>query len=177
VADFSVRDAELRDARAIAYVQTCTWQVAYAHIFPGDRLTAISDEPRAEWWRQTISDRASRTHTLVVDDAAEVAGFASLGPAREDGPDRQDLGELYAIYVRPDGWGRGLGQALMAEAMSRFRSDGFLEAILWVLEDNPRTRLFYEQAGWRFDGGVKEEEILATRVREVRYRIALEPTT
>ena len=177
MADFSVRDAEPRDARAIAYVQTCTWQVVYAHIFPGDRLTAISDERRAEWWRQTISDRASRTHTLVVDDAAEVAGFASLGPAREDGPDRQDLGELYAIYVLPEASGRGIGQALMAEVLNRLRSEGFAEAILWVLEDNPRTRLFYEQAGWRFDGGVKEEEILATRVREVRYRIAFEPTT
>lgn len=65
----------------------------------------------------------------------------------------------------------------MAEAMSRFRSDGFLQAILWVLEDNPRTCLFYMQAGWRFDGGVREAEILATPVREVRYRIALEPTT
>jgi len=112
-----------------------------------------------------------------VDDAAEVAGFAWLGPAREDGPDQQDLGELYAIYVRPDAWGRGLGRALLAETMRRLRSDGFRGAILWVLEDNPRTRLFYEQAGWRFDGGVKEEEILARRVREVRYRIALEPTT
>ena len=47
-------------------------------------------------------------------------------------------------------------------------------AIMWVLEDNPRTRLVYERAGWRLDGGVKEEEILATRVREVRYRIALD---
>lgn len=177
MADFSVRDAEPRDARAIAYVQTCTWQIAYAHIFPGDRLTAISDERRAEWWRQTISDRASRTHTLVVDDAADVAGFASLGPAREDGPDRQDLSELYAIYVRPDAWGRGVGRALLAEAMSRMHSDGFRAAILWVFEDNPRTRRFYELAGWRVDGGSKDEEWLGTLVREIRYRIALDPAT
>jgi RimJ/RimL family protein N-acetyltransferase len=44
---------------------------------------------------------------------------------------------------------------------------------LWVLEDNPRARRFYEAAGWSTDGRTKEDEFLDTRVREVRYRIAL----
>ena len=50
-------------------------------------------------------------------------------------------------------------------------------AALWVLEDNPRTRRFYELAGWSCDGGSKDEEWLGTSVREVRYRINLETTT
>jgi len=77
------------------------------------------------------------------------------------------------IYVAPDAWGAGAGQALMGEVLQRLREDGFSEAILWVLEDNPRTRRFYELAGWQPDGGVKEEEWLGTLVREVRYRISL----
>jgi RimJ/RimL family protein N-acetyltransferase len=55
------------------------------------------------------------------------------------------------------------------------RSEGFGEAILWVLEDNPRTRRFYELAGWRAEGGSKDGEWLGTFVRELRYRISLEP--
>jgi L-amino acid N-acyltransferase YncA len=61
---------------------------------------------------------------------------------------------------------------LMAATLTRLRASGFREAILWVLEDNPRTRRFYELAGWREDGGFQEEERLGTLVREVRYRIA-----
>jgi hypothetical protein len=56
------------------------------------------------------------------------------------------------------------------------RADGFEEAVLWVLDDNPRARRFYELAGWRLNGAVKEDTFLDTPVREVRYRIALAPS-
>jgi RimJ/RimL family protein N-acetyltransferase len=43
-------------------------------------------------------------------------------------------------------------------------------ALLWVLEDNPRARRFYERAGWAPDGVRKAEERLGVRAAEVRYR-------
>jgi GNAT superfamily N-acetyltransferase len=107
----------------------------------------------------------------VAEQAGEVVGFAHLGPARDE--PLEDLGELYAIYVLPDAWGGGVGQALMAETLARLQAEGFDRAILWVLEDNPRTRRFYELAGWHADGGAKDETWLGTTIREVRYRIDL----
>ena len=112
-------------------------------------------------------------HTLVAESRGEVVGFANLGAGRGE-PD--GVGELFAIYVLQQAAGRGIGQALMAETIARLRTEGFSEAILWVLEDNPRTRRFYELCGWRADGGVKDEEWLGTKVREVRYRIPLADT-
>ena len=106
---------------------------------------------------------------LVAGDGGGGVGFAHLGASRENANE----GELYAIYVVPGAWGRGAGRALMEETLARLRTDGFQEAVLWVLEDNPRTRRFYELAGWRTDGGSKNEEWLGTRVDEVRYRISL----
>ena len=100
-----------------------------------------------------------------------MTGFAQLGQAREEAV---DTGELFAIYVLPEGSGSGVGRALMAETLARLRAEGFAEAILWVIEDNARTRHFYELAGWRLDGGVKDEEWLGTLVRELRYRVALD---
>jgi ribosomal protein S18 acetylase RimI-like enzyme len=105
----------------------------------------------------------------------EVVGFAHLGATLDEAGDRDQVGELYAIYVLPESSGRGVGQALMAETLRRLGEDGFAEAVLWVLEDNPRTRRFYESSGWHADGSVKDEEWLGTLVREVRYRISLEP--
>ena len=156
----------------IAHVRTRTWQVAYAHIFAVERLGTISEEQVAEDWGRWLGDPASRAQAIVADGAEGVVGFASLGPCRAEEGDR--VGELYAIYVLPEASGRGIGQALMAEVLKRLHGEGFAEAILWVLEDNPRTREFYERAGWQADGGSKEEEWLGTVVREIRYRIALE---
>jgi hypothetical protein len=39
-----------------------------------------------------------------------------------------------------------------------------------VLEENPRARRFYEEAGWQADGSRKAEERWGVRAPEVRYR-------
>jgi GNAT superfamily N-acetyltransferase len=164
-----VRDAVATDARSILEIRRRGWQEAYAHIFPADALAGMVVDPWVASWEDRIEAPAPRAHTLVAERDGEVVGFAALGVEREDA----GLGELYAIYVRPDAWGHGAGRALMSRTLELLRVDGFPEAILWVLEDNPRTRRFYELAGWHADGGVKEEDWLETHVREVRYRIDL----
>jgi GNAT superfamily N-acetyltransferase len=165
-----VRDAVPEDAEAMALVHVQTWQAAYAHVFPAERLAALSAERRAENWRGWIATPEPQTHRFVAEDDEGVCGIASLGPARDDEP---GIGELYAIYVLPRAWGTGAGRELMAAAVERLREEGFREAILWVLEDNPRARRFYERAGWRHDGGVMDGTFLDTTVSEVRYRVGL----
>ena len=80
------------------------------------------------------------------------------------GPD-----ELYALYVHPDRWGDGTGQALLDEA-HRLLAATCEEARLTVLADNPRARRFYERAGWAPDGERKAEVRWGVRAPEVRYR-------
>ena len=50
---------------------------------------------------------------------------------------------------------------------------GYVDAILWVLADNPRARAFYEREGWALDGGEKTDQFLGVDVRELRYRRAM----
>ncbi len=168
-----MRDAVAADARSILELRRRSWRAAYSHIFPAAALAAMTVEPWISWWQDRIQAPADRMHTLVAERNAEIVGFAQLGAALE--ADGAELGELYAIYVCPDAWDLGVGRALMAESLLRLRNEGFSGAVLWVLEDNPRSRRFYERAGWHADGGVKEDEWLDTLVREVRYRIGLAP--
>jgi ribosomal protein S18 acetylase RimI-like enzyme len=165
-----VRGAEPADAAAIADVHIRTWQVAYAHVFPADNLARLEDQrvQRERFWRDAIENPIPRRDLLVAEQRDRVVGFVSVGPERSE----NRLGELYAIYVLPDAWGSGAGAALMQEALVRLRAS-FEDAILWVLEDNPRARAFYERFGWRVDGGTREETFLETPVREVRYRVPL----
>jgi ribosomal protein S18 acetylase RimI-like enzyme len=58
----------------------------------------------------------------------------------------------------------------MHAALDAMRSRGAAEAILWVLDDNPRARRFYEREGWHADGSA-ESEYLGLTVPLVRYRI------
>jgi GNAT superfamily N-acetyltransferase len=88
----------------------------------------------------------------------------AVGPSR----DRAPGGELYAIYVDPDSWSTGVGRALIARAEERLAEE-YDEATLWVLDDNPRARRFYERAGWAPDGASKREERLGVAALEVRY--------
>jgi GNAT superfamily N-acetyltransferase len=167
-----VRDARPEDALAIARVHTRSWQVGYAHAFPATALAAISAVRRADRWAERLRSSEPRSAVLVGEVDGEVCGFASVGPAR----DLDELvGELYAIYVDPDHWSSGVGQALIAEGEQRLREAGFAEAILWVLDDNPRARRFYEAAGWTHDGATKRDTHLDTEVTEVRYRKNLHP--
>jgi ribosomal protein S18 acetylase RimI-like enzyme len=156
-----VRGATGADADAIARIQQETWRIAYAHVFPADGLA--EDFIDVERWRSRLVDPPPGWSTFVIGDP--VVGFASTGPSRDEG----GVGELYAIYVLPAEWSSGKGRALLDRAEERLAAD-YDEATLWVLEDNPRARRFYERAGWIADGARKAEERWGVAAPEVRYR-------
>jgi ribosomal protein S18 acetylase RimI-like enzyme len=159
-----VRDATKADAEAIARVQERAWQVAYAHVFPVDEL-AQGGFIQPKRWRDRLGHAPHGWSTFVAVAEEGVVGFVSVGPSR----DEQGLGELYAIYVEPGAWSTGAGRALIERAEEQLRAE-YTVATLWVLEDNPRARHFYEHAGWSPDGARKAEERWGVRAPEVRYR-------
>ncbi len=163
-----VRTATVQDAEAIARVHVRSWQQAYAHVFPAEALAGLSVERRADSWRELLET----SDALVAEDAEGVVGFANVGRSR----DEDGVGELYAIYVDPAAWGDGHGRRLIEAGEALLRDRGFVEATLWVLEDNPRARCFYEAAGWALDGASQTIEPLGVQAVEVRYRKSLAST-
>jgi ribosomal protein S18 acetylase RimI-like enzyme len=152
-----IRRASVSDAAEIAAVHVRTWQAAYQHVFGTERLAHLDIPRRVAGWTRALEEGES---IFVADDEGRVVGFVSVGAC-----------ELYAIYTLPEAWGSGAGPALMRAAVAQLREDGCADAFLWVLEDNPRARRFYEREGWELDGGRKEDDFLGVRVAEVRYRI------
>jgi ribosomal protein S18 acetylase RimI-like enzyme len=158
-----IRRARPLDADAIASVHERAWHAAYRHVFPHEALDAFRSD--ANRWRARLSAPPPRSAAFVAEDVAGVAGFVSLGKSRDSG----GAGEVYAIYVDPDRWRSGVGAALMLRAEEELRAYGFPAATLWVLDNNPRARGFYESAGWEFDGETKTDTYLGVEVAEVRY--------
>jgi ribosomal protein S18 acetylase RimI-like enzyme len=155
-----IRRATPAEAEAVALVHIETWRVAYAHVLPREELEHVSAE-RVE--RRAEMHRLSPPIVAEVD--GEIVGFVSVGAATDADAD----GELYAIYVLPAHWGTGVGQTLIQAGEDRLRELGHRHAVLWVLEDNPRARRFYEAAGWTLDGTKRPIEIFGVSVPEIRY--------
>lgn len=153
-----IRQGTRDDAQGVARVQVRTWQAAYAGVLPSDGLSRMSVDRAAGQWQAHPP--------LVAEEDGEIMGFASVGASRDDDAD----GELFAIYVEPGQWGTGVGRALIDAAEARLRERGYRDVILWVLEDNPRARRFYEVAGWHLDGARRPIDVLGVSVPEVRYR-------
>jgi GNAT superfamily N-acetyltransferase len=146
------------DAEGVARVHVETWQAAYAHALPQAQLQALSMEEAVERSRRWPP-------SFVAEGDGEILGFVSVGASRDPGTD----GELFAIYVHPEHWGTGVGRTLIESGEEELRALGHEEAILWVLDDNPRARRFYELAGWTADGTAREIRLFGFDLSEVRY--------
>lgn len=148
-----LRDATLADARAIATVLVRSWRAAYHGLLPDDVLADLSIPEREQFWSHVLTARPPQTRTVVATTAGAVVGFAATGPPLVPA-DRADptLGDLYALYLAPDVWHRGIGAQLHATALDRLRSCGFTHAGLWVLDTNERALRFYLRHGWTDTG-------------------------
>ena len=161
----TVRRATPGDARAIAEVKIETWRATYVDVMPPAVLDELDLDENERAWRQWIASPDSATFVGEAD--GQIVGFALLGPCRsEDG-----IGELYAMYVRPEAWSTGAGLALM-ETGREWLAERWTEAVLWVAEENPRARRFYELCGWTLETTRVEEIAPGAEVPLVRYRLS-----
>jgi GNAT superfamily N-acetyltransferase len=162
----NLRPAIPEDAMAVARVHVRAWQVAYRGLIPGDYLAALRPEDRAQRYEFGALDPA-KPRTLVAVEADTILGFASISPSRDE--DTTGQGELCALYVEPDCWGRGIGRALTAAARTDLHRLGFRQAVLWVVAGNARAEQFYRADGWSPDGLRRARQFSSVTVATVRY--------
>jgi ribosomal protein S18 acetylase RimI-like enzyme len=83
-----------------------------------------------------------------------------------------EKGALYIqkMAVRPDGRGKGVGTALLSDAIARAGAAGFRRCVLDVAATNPRAQQLYERVGFHVTG----EKTLNERVpRQRRMELVL----
>jgi GNAT superfamily N-acetyltransferase len=166
-----IRPAEPDDAIAVARVHVRSWQVAYRTLLPDDYLDQLRPEDRAPEY-DFATDDLLKPRTIVATEQGLIHGFASTVPSRDS--DLPRYGELCALYVDPDHWGRGIGVALVSAARAHLFGAGFRNAILWVLAGNVRAERFYQIDKWAPDGMRRTDSLWGVTVDEVRYQRDLE---
>jgi GNAT superfamily N-acetyltransferase len=166
--------ASVADADEIGAMHVRSWQGAYRGLMPQEYLDQLDPVQRADRWRRILRDVDSyRGGVLIATTAAGVVGFTAYGPTRDDDGDPGRTGEVTAIYLLPETWGKGTGRRLMAAALENLTAAGYTDATLWVLDTNARARTFYAAGGWVEDGAVKHDDRHGFPLTEVRYRRGL----
>jgi GNAT superfamily N-acetyltransferase len=144
-----IRTARKSDAEAITEVQIAAIREAYCDLMPADELARLAADAcyRADMWREWSGSWT----TLVAVVDGDIAGFVHL-EACEDEETPETVGTIASIFVRPNEWGLGIGQALMREAMARSRDRGWVEVYLTVFLGNRRAVDFFERLGFKLNG-------------------------
>ncbi len=160
-ADATVRPARLDDAPAMARVFVASYQSGHRGQMPDWLIETRTYAASERGWRRNLAElavAAEPDRCLFVAEAAggEVVGVAMGGPPKpwpaDDAARRTATGELYALYVHPRHWRRGLGRALFDGAAAWLAARGRRRLLVGVLAANAPARRFYEAAGGRLLG-------------------------
>ena len=133
-----------------------TWREAYDDLLPAEFQETMTLE-KCRFFSQKYPE-----NTLIAMDGKKVVGFISYGNFRDEAI---QAGEIIALYVLKDYYGKGVSEQLMHAAFVALAQ--FSEIYLWVLKDNKRAIAFYQKMGFTVDG---QEQILelGKPVKELR---------
>ena len=146
------------EIRGKAYVHWAAWHEAYPGLVSREYLQKLTLE-RCEKIAFAWQD-----HLIIAKDGDRVVGFVGYGDRGEEAP---DTGEIFALYVLPEYYGKGVGQQLMEAGLEQLQ--GYPQVCLWVLKENRRAIRFYEKSGFCPDG----EEMFSPTVAASEIRMVL----
>ena len=145
------------EIRGKGYVHYKAWQEAYTGLIDQSCLDNMSEQKCVEIayrWPDNL---------LVAKDGERVVGFVGYGKCRNE--DLVDAGEVFAIYILKEYYGKGVGKALMDAALDLLKD--YRQVAVWVLKGNNRAIRFYEKCSFGFDGKT-EIKTLGSPITELR---------
>ena len=138
-----IEQATIKNSADIAKIHVSSWLAAYEGIVPAHVLARQSAERQEEFWSKVL--RKEPENVLVaVSYKGEIIGFITFGPSKKN--DR--IGEVHAIYARPDYFRSGVGRLMWDAAKQRLIKNGFRSIIALVIRNNYPARRFYENVGF-----------------------------
>jgi ribosomal protein S18 acetylase RimI-like enzyme len=173
--NITVRPATLGDVPAITAIHIRAWQIAYAGIMADEHLDNLSSEKRAAFWTDAIEYSEPQVWVAMgsTKTGEKVVGFVGFDRSR-DAKTKPTTGEIWAVYVDPEHWGKGVGLALWDAAREGMQEEEFTEATIWILVQNERALEFYDKAGFKREmTTLKTVEVGGAKLEEIRLKRSL----
>jgi ribosomal protein S18 acetylase RimI-like enzyme len=100
-----------------------------------------------EWFEERIKTKPNGSFTLGAFEGGQLIG--TVGFVRDDGDKFIHKGDIWGMYVAPEFRGRGVGRALMLNAIERARKiDGLEHISLGVMRTQTVARQLYVSLGF-----------------------------
>ncbi len=117
-----------------------------------------------EWQEKLFNEKSTQFIYVAENDDSNIVGFASGSLVRTN-----DLfeREIYSIYLLKEFQRKGIGKLLIEAVIRKFIESNVSSMILWTLQDNNSSRLFYKKLGGKIvdkrliDRGGKELQQIA----------------
>ncbi len=166
-----IRTATKDDIPTIAALHVEGWKGAYGGVVDQAYLDGLTVEKRIADWTAWMD--ADESIVFIAEEEGRPAGFTVIGRTKTPPPGSSPIrpshsGEIYALYLHPDFWRKGIGTALIKHAARELKERKHSTICLWVLDANTRARGFYEKMGGQKLGG-KMIDIGPSKLKEVCY--------
>lgn len=144
-----IRHASITDTALLADLGARTFSAAFAK---DNTLEDMSDYLRTNFNHHKVADElADADSTFFIAEVEQVAaGYAKV--KKGDAPScvtHSKTIELVRLYILPEYFGKGVGEALMRACLEEARQSGFQTIWLGVWENNHRAQAFYRKFGYQ----------------------------
>jgi ribosomal protein S18 acetylase RimI-like enzyme len=146
------RNAEPRDAKALAALARNTFVATFGHLYPPEDLNAfIAEIYTPEVQAKRIADPEREIRLAGLGD--DLIGYCGIGAMKLpfDTQGRRAF-ELHTLYVVEAAKGRGVAAAMMDWALQRARAHDAQDIYLGVYHANERALAFYKRYGFEVVG-------------------------
>jgi ribosomal protein S18 acetylase RimI-like enzyme len=137
-ATFRIRTGTMQDIDALMEIRNAV------------RENRLSD-PRAVS-RADYQAHIAAGDLFVCEEDARILGFSA---------GTRGTGWIWALFVRPEQEGRGIGRALLDAACAALRAAGHHQLTLST-DPDARAAAFYRRAGWRDSGHATNGDVILT---------------
>lgn len=141
-----VRDADIGEFQALAWLQIRSWRDVYPGIMPEWYLHDGIEEDLLTRWAEL---RPKGDDLVLVADDDGIKGFVTIWCQPDPFIDN--------LHVEPGLRSQGLGRRMMQVTATRLIEKGYGSVDLYVAVGNPRAVAFYRDLGGRF-GAVEQFE-------------------
>lgn len=171
MSSYPVRPAVLGDAEQVAAVHAQSSHAAFSGV-SSDPQSALTPEKRRAFWRDAIEYGEPQVHVSTIGEG--IVGFVGFDRSR-DPKSKPTTGELWALYVLPAYWGKGVGLALWDAAREGLLEEGCIEVTVWIPLFNERALRFAELAGFKREiNTARTAMISGMKLEEIRLRRRLD---
>lgn len=160
-----IRNMEKIDIPFVVDINIEMWKKTYKEII-NEEIFLMREKNRENSiniMKEKLENKENFYKVVYINN--KIIGFVSYGKNRDIAKD--NLGEVYAIYILEEFHEKGIGKKLISYAKNDLKEKGYTSLVIWTLEENPNKKFYEKLGGKEFSN--RQIDILGQKLKEIGY--------